>query len=108
MYIYEGFTSHLYLRICISGQQEVMGDRVPVQEEPVPEPEAVASPSEAQSGDVQPAIRPSIDQMIQQLQRAQDQRLVAEGRIPLLSPPSVPMGSPNARSAPSRSNSGIL
>lgn len=95
-----------------TGQQEVLGDRVPVEDNTappeVPVPEASTSPEAApvNTGDVQPAIRPSIDEMIQQLQREQDQRLVAEGRSPLASPPHVPLSSPNARAGPSRSNSG--
>lgn len=97
-----------------TGQQEVLGDRVLVEETNVAEPvvqETIPSSSEAQpgaqAGEIQPAVRPSIDEMIQQLQREQDQRLVAEGLAPLASPPPVPLSSPNPRAGPSRSNSGM-
>lgn len=56
------------------------------------------------SGEVQPTIRASIDQMIEQLAREQDQRMAALGEGPLGSPPPQ-MRSP--RAGPSRMNSGM-
>jgi hypothetical protein len=97
------------------GEQEVMGDRVPepaeehaaeARVEPEPGPITEHESNEpGTSGEVQPNIRASIDQMIEQLAREQDQRLAARGEIPLGSPPPPQMRSP--RAGPSRLNSGL-
>ena len=76
----------------MTGEQEVLGDQVP-------EPPA---PVVAQDGENNVIHRPSIDHMIEQLQREQDQRMVASGEVPIRSPPPV-LGSPRGVS---RSNSG--
>ena len=55
-----------------------------------------------QEGENNVIHRPSIDHMIEQLQREQDQRIAASGEAPLGSPPPV-LGSPRGVS---RSNSG--
>ncbi|XP_053397072.1 bromodomain and WD repeat-containing protein 3-like isoform X3 [Mercenaria mercenaria] len=91
------------------GEQEVMGDRV--QEPPEDHAPAADVRNELEpgpsaelgtSGEVQPNIRASIDQMIEQLAREQDQRRAARGEQPLGSPPPQ-MRSP--RAGPSRLNS---
>ena len=73
----------------LTGEQEVLGDQVP------------EGPS-GQDGENIVMHRPSIDHMIEQLQREQDQRLAASGEVPIGSPPPV-IGSPRGVS---RSNSG--
>jgi len=110
-----------------SGEQEVAGDRV-IEPSPAvvaapPAPESGTSTSGSSnltvqipapaplSGETSPIARPSIDQMIEQLQREQDQRLASTGQEPLSSPTHTPntapqLGSPRPRPGPSRSNSG--
>ncbi|XP_052241692.1 bromodomain and WD repeat-containing protein 3-like isoform X2 [Dreissena polymorpha] len=94
------------------GEQEVAGDRVieqPVEDPPAAAPNAIVNVPEPDpvSGEIQPGIRPSIDEMIEQLQREQDQRLASQGQAPIGSPPHpgpLPqLGSPRPRPGPSRS-----
>ena len=97
--------------MCL-GAHEVVGEREAEEAAEVggddveEQPEAVGE----EAGEVAVAVRPSIDQMIEELQRQQDQRLIAIGEAPINSPPSAqqaagppPMGSPRPVS---RSNSG--
>ncbi|XP_052810053.1 PH-interacting protein-like isoform X2 [Mya arenaria] len=91
------------------GEQEVVGDRVLEEPAlPLPPPEGQGqevSPAPV-SGENNPGARPSIDQLIEQLQREQDQRLASTRRTPMGSPPPPPqLGSPRPRAGPSRSNS---
>ncbi|KAL3881699.1 hypothetical protein ACJMK2_028102 [Sinanodonta woodiana] len=73
------------------GEQEVLGDIEPVQEEP-----SRVVISREQQQDVAVVDRPIIDQMIQELQRQQDQRIAREGGEPIHSPPP-PGGSPRVQ-----------
>lgn len=73
----------------VVGEQEVLGD-------------AVLEAPAGQEGENVVTHRPSIDHMIEQLQREQDQRMAASGETPLGSPPPN-LGSPRGVS---RSNSG--
>ncbi|KAL4232669.1 Bromodomain and WD repeat-containing protein 3 [Mactra antiquata] len=97
------------LAVNEEGEQEVMGDRQPdtveeIHPEPVePEPGPSSSDQGGTSGEVQPTVRASIDQMIEQLAREQDQRMAALGEGPLGSPP--PPSSRSPRAGPSRMNS---
>ena len=76
----------------ISGSQEVVGD--------LNEDEAAEAPNAVPGGH-----RPSIDNMIEQLQREQDQRLAVQNRGPM-SPPPPPPQHPGSSPRLSRSNSG--
>ena len=92
-----------YKLIFSSGSQEVMGDlEALVDDHPHPEDPAPVPPVDPFPGD-HPAQehRPSIDNMIQQLQREQDQRIAREGLESLGSPPPQ-LGSPRVN----RANSG--
>lgn len=73
------------------GDQEVVGDIEENHEQ-----------EQAPAGQVAAEQRPSIDHMIERLQREQDQRMATGRGRPLASPPPVPGASPRA----SRSNSG--
>lgn len=91
----------------VIGSQEVVGDLEALIEEHPEEQHPLQPPHPPQPADpslpdgVAQDNRPNIDNMIQQLQREQDQRIAREGRDPLGSPPPQ-LGSPRVN----RSNSG--
>ena len=76
--------------LCVLGEQEVMGDRVLETED-----NNVSGQPTNNGEEEGPTNRPSIDALIEELQRQQDQRLIASGAEPIQSPPP-PMGSPRA------------
>lgn len=81
-----------------------MGDLEALVEEHPEEPQPLQPPQPADHpppDGVAQDNRPNIDNMIQQLQREQDQRIAREGRDPLASPPPQ-LGSPRVN----RSSSG--
>nr|XP_022292305.1 bromodomain and WD repeat-containing protein 3-like isoform X1 [Crassostrea virginica] len=88
------------MQVNEEGSQEVMGDlEALVDDHPHPEDPAPVPPVDPSPGDG-PAQehRPSIDNMIQQLQREQDQRIAREGLESLGSPPPQ-LGSPRVNRA---------
>lgn len=94
------------MQVNEEGSQEVVGDLEALIEEHPEEPHPLQPPHPPQPADpslpdgVAQDNRPNIDNMIQQLQREQDQRIAREGRDPLGSPPPQ-LGSPRVN----RSNS---
>lgn len=80
------------------GDLEALVDDHPHPEDPAPVPPVDPSPGDHPAQE----HRPSIDNMIQQLQREQDQRIAREGLESLGSPPPQ-LGSPRVN----RANSGI-
>ncbi|XP_062620168.1 bromodomain and WD repeat-containing protein 3-like isoform X2 [Saccostrea cucullata] len=91
------------MQVNEEGSQEVVGDLDALIEENHPEepPHAEPLPPEPLPQD----HRPSIDNMIEQLQREQDQRIAREGLEPLGSPPPA-LGSPRVHRSNSVGNVG--